>query len=911
MQILWYAGPMVWLDTSNITYSKWHQEPPSVLTSACGYILKNSGYEWGVTENCSQEFDFICEFESGHSMACDNLNATVQCGSGDVIQIGDSFYGRKTPHYCMLETPLQLDVEEECSWISVKDEVAGLRLAVTETSFVFENITISLKWLLSPYSGNLSCIISMGDGNTIDPYYPPTLSSNVTYSYASPGEFTIFVECTTSEWHVTAQTLITIQDKMDELTVMGCFSHSESGNGSHCRTLYKETLWIQVALNGGSGVTYTMVVDNKTVMESSAKLGTVPHNLTLDITSQQLLGPGVHHLEIIASSNTTESDISEGLTIHLVEPISGLQAMLTSSSVKLGEDLEIEVFAPHGKPKKLRFEVTGSNETFLHLKDGPEGENKTYSIPVKSEGTFLVKVFALNAFSNMSINVGMVTVSSNSSESPEDRKQTDIGAKADNNKKKRMYIKPSRHAGIFAVVSLGWPEDSNTSLYSWSCGYCWPEWTECVQRRSILIDQREIRILPTCLPPPSSAVTVKVTVQTPEKETEQDEQCLYLTAKRELSLQISCNQNCKPVNISEDVVLRVSTETESKGTLYKWYLDNMFRKKPSPLPSGCSLNGFRQSNLTMLQSDTAMLVLNNSFLQTQGEAFRIKVTATHEHKYGEATYVVSTVPPPVVPVCSVSPKQGSVLTPFTISCRSSCLEDQCLPVDSSPLTYCFYLEPNSLLHCGQDPDLTSVYLPLGEEDNNFLLHITIAVSNSYGDTVHAKATVRVHYEDISTGNQTLQAIVSEKSSTILKGENSSMSLFQLYKSVSSVLNQETKEESINSSLRTDTRKELRELMLTTLSAVNVTSMQTALKMSEVLKEITYRSEELSSSAQVEAGNTLKDVSESLLIVTPEDGEDDQKRKDAATYLFNAVNNVLEATVQNGTEEASIPEFKQV
>lgn len=43
---------------------------------------------------------------------------------------------------------------------------------------------------------------------------------------------------------------------------------------------------------------------------------------------------------------------------------------------------------------------------------------------------------------------------------------------------------------------------------------------------------------------------------------------------------------------------------------------------------------------------------------------------------------------------------------------------------------------------------------------------------------------------------------------------------------------------------------LRELMLTTLSAVNVTSLHTALKMSEVLKEITYRSEELSSSAQV-------------------------------------------------------------
>uniref|UniRef100_A0ACB8EA10 Uncharacterized protein n=1 Tax=Sphaerodactylus townsendi TaxID=933632 RepID=A0ACB8EA10_9SAUR len=942
-------GTIVWLDTSNITYSKWHQDPPLVLPSACGYILKNSGYEWSITENCSQEFDFICEFESGHSMACDNFNATVQCGSGDVIQVGDSFYGRKTPHYCVLETPLQFDVEEECSWISIKDEVAGqchglqacqvaadgtffgdpcpglgsylsiqyhcmegLQLAVAESSFVFENITISFKWLLTPYSGNLSCIISTGDGNTIDPYYPPTSFSNVTYNYDSPGEFTIFVECTTSEWHVTAQTLITIQDKMDELIVIGCFSAFEAGNSSCCRTLYEETLWIQVTLNGGSGVTYSIVADNKTLMESSVKAGTIPHNLTLDVTSQQLLGPGVHHLKIFASSNTTEAEISEGLTIHLVEPVTGLQAMLSSNSMKLGEDLEITVSAPHGQPEKLRFEVIGSNETFSHLKDGPEGENKTYKIPVKSEGVFVVKLLAMNAFSNMSIDVGTVTVSSNSSEPFEDKVETDINGKmrTDSNWKKRMYIKPSRHAGIFATVILGWPEDDNTSLYSWSCGHCWPEWTECVQQRSILVDQREIQIPPACLPPPSSAVTVKLTVQTPGKETKKDEQCLYLTAKQELSLQISCNTNCKPVNISEDVMLRVSAGTDSKDTLYTWYLDNTFLRKPSPLPPGCNLNGFRQSNLTLLQSNSTVLVLNSSFLQTQGEAFRIKATATSEHKYGEATYILSTVPPPAVPVCAVSPKQGSVLTLFSISCHPPCLEDQCGPLDTSPLTYCFYLEPNSLLHCGQDPHLTSVYLPLGEEDNNFLLHIIIAVSNSYGDNVHTKATVRVQYEDIHTGNQTLQAILSEKSSTILKGENNSMSLFQLYKSVSSVLNQETKEESVNSSLRTDTRKELRELMLTTLSAVNVTSMQTALKMSEVLKEITYRSEELSSSAQVEAGNTLKDVSESLLIVTPEDGEDDQKRKDAASYLFNAVNNVLEATVQNGTEEASVPESKQ-
>uniref|UniRef100_A0A8C5SYB1 Polycystin 1 like 2/pseudo n=1 Tax=Laticauda laticaudata TaxID=8630 RepID=A0A8C5SYB1_LATLA len=871
-------GSMIWLDTSNITYTKWFQDPPSVFASSCGYILKNADYRWGVTENCSQEFDFICEFESGHSIACDNSNATVQCGSGEVIQIGESFYGRKTPHYCLLETPLQFDDEEECSWISVKDEVAGqchglqacqvaadgtffgepcpglgsylsiqyhcmegLSLVVTQTMFVLENVTISLKWLLSPYTGNLSCIITTGDGNSVDPYYP---SSNVTHCYTKPGEFTVFVECTTSEWHVTAQKLVTVRDKMDKLTVTGCFSKYEVGNSSHCRGLYEETLWIQVELDGGTGVTYTVLSDNKTVMETSTKIGTVPHNLTLDGVLQRLIGPGVHSLEIVATSNTTDSEVIEILTVQLVEPISGLQAVLTSGSLELGQDLEIKVSVHRGAPEKVRFEVTGMNETFSHPKDFVEGKSEIYTIPMNSEGTFLVKVFVMNAFSNMSVDVGTVMVSNSSH-------------------------KKGNHGTLIVMVQ----EMGRIKLINER--FCWPQWDECVQQQSIDTAQREIQIPPNCLPPPSSAVTVKVVVKTPEKEEKQDEQCLYVTAKQDLSLRISCERNCNPVNISEDVILRVSMKEDAKPVLYKWYLDHTFEKKSNLLPPGCNLNGFPQSSLTFLQNDTEVLVLNSSFLQSHGEAFQIKATVVSENKYGEETYIVSSVPPPVAPECSVSPPQGSVLNSFSISCH---------PLPS------FLFFSDSLLHCGQDLALPLVYLPLGEEDNDFVLQIKISVTNNYGHIVYSNATVRVN---LNSGNQTLQAMILEKSSSILKGENNSMSLFQLYKSVSSVLNQDTKEATFNSSLQTDI-----ELMLTTLSVVNVTSMQTALKMSEVLKEITYRSEELSSSAQVS-----RQPRRCLLTRS-----DIQQRKEAASYLFSAVNNVLEATVQNGTEEASVITF---
>ncbi|NXL78960.1 PK1L2 protein, partial [Leptocoma aspasia] len=946
-------GSITWLDTSNIIYSNWFKDQPSPFSSTCGYILKNAKYQWGVTENCSQEFHFICEFESGQSIACDNYNATVQCGSGEVIQIEESFYGRKTPHYCVSETPLQFETDEGCSWISVKDEVAGgqchglqacqvaadgtffgdpcpalgsylsiqyhckegLQLVMTDTCFVFENITVTLTWLLSPYSGNLSCTISTGDGHTIDPYYPLTLVSTLTYRYSSPGEFTVFVECTSSEWHVMAQRQVTVQDQVDQLSITGCYSQYETGNSSRCRTLYGELVWIQVQLSGGNGVTYSLLADNMTLTESSAEEGLVPHNLTLNSASQELIGPGVHQLEIRASRNTMASEVSGTIAVHLIEPVSGIQAAVASHTLHLGEDLEVNVSVPHGAPEKLMFEVIGPNQTHCLKADGPRGEPRTYGVPVPWEGTFLVKVVAMNAFSNMSLDLGFITVLPNSS-----HKKGNCINLTDH----RIYIKPSHHVDPLTTVTFGWPDNNSNSSFLWTCGACWPAWNECVKQQIILINQSEVQIPPSCLPPPRAAVTVRITVQNHGSEERQDEQCLYVTAKQELQLEIRhlilcvtpillpyrCEANCKPVNVSDEVVLSVSGQEDSQAIYYNWYLDNTFRNKSTTLPLACSLTGFQQNSLNLLQSNTSVLRMTSSFLQTQGEAFQIKVTGRTQRGYGEGSLLVSTVPPPERPGCAVSPGHGSVLTAFRVSCSAPGSQGSGRSRPSGRLTYCFYVTPDSLLDCSPDPELFPVYLPLGEEENNFILHVTIVVSNNFGDTVQTNASVKVGPADMMGGNLTLQAVISEKANTILNDGNNSMSLFQLYKSVTSVLNQQIQEESFNMSLQTNTRKELRGLMLTTLSAVNITSMQTALKMSEVLKEITYRSEELSVPAQVDASNTLKHVSASLLAVNTEHSRDGQELKEAANYLFNAVSSVLKASVEIRAGNMSVPGAKQ-
>lgn len=63
--------------------------------------------------------------------------------------------------------------------------------------------------------------------------------------------------------------------------------------------------------------------------------------------------------------------------------------------------------------------------------------------------------------------------------------------------------------------------------------------------------------------------------------------------------------------------------------------------------------------------------------------------------------------------------------------------------------------------------------------------------------------------------------------------------------------------------------------------------------------------------QVEASNILKGVSASLLTVNTEDSRDDQKLKDAADYLFNAVSNVLKASVGTRAVNTSVPGAEQV
>ncbi|MBN3306288.1 PK1L2 protein, partial [Amia calva] len=974
LQIPGAEGPLSWLDGSDVSFSNWHKEPQT--GPHCGHILRDSGFQWEATNNCTEEFHFVCQFELDRTLACVDHNATLQCGSGQVIEIDDSFYGRKTLHYCQLLTPPSASPpQEECSWVDVVELVSGhchglqvcqaaadmasfgepcpgfgsylsveyhckegLKLEVVDPAAVFENVTIGIKWLLKPFSGNLTCTLGTGDGHTIDPYSPVSLESSVIHSYTRPGIYTVTVECTTSEWYVTAQKAITIQEPIGDFGIVRCYSMNHSGESGNCRALYGSTLQIQVELDAGTNITYKVQTGSDLLATLTAMRGINPHNITIDSMAKQQLGPGSHRLTILASNAVSASEVSMALDVLFVEPILGLQASVVSEgALSMGSDIQVSVSVSHGAPLQLHFKITGANESFSETRQMDVSKLQVFNLPVRFQGTLLVTVRATNGFSQMDVEAGNVTVISNI---PETNTET-----TDSDEEKASKTRAVRNGQDFQIKeshNMPVETDSKVTLeavnfgsdgdytFKWSCvDGCWPQMKSC--QDALDNSRKQLEITPECLPDPYTIVAVNVTAtNTGNTNPQTAVSCIAVTAAKHLTLDIKCTENCGPVDKSKAVRLTLSCSTCPK---IRWYFEDQNNTDWVTFYSSLSLREGQQANdlvvssseLQTSKSNIKVKALGISGTQSGSADYTIKLnnpgptnnpntsktttaasapistastdtmtkadltsldTTTHSLSTADVTAAPTPAIPPSLPSCTICPSEGTTLTPFTIDCTGSTCAVQ-------PCIYCFKTGHENFLYCGLNQMVQSLYLPLGNKNDNFTQIITVTVTNRIHLTSSSPVFTRVRNATTGISVNGLHSLLSQQVSSLQQEANLGTMLAHMYQSVLTEMN-------INSDVQEKSQRvEMRQQMINNLTSAfqisSAKSIEDIQQAAGAIMAITDRSDELTPTAVIQAFDFIEDLSQSLLFYNV--SESHVQRGSAIERIVKAASSVLEASYQ--------------
>ncbi|XP_061669953.1 polycystin-1-like protein 2 isoform X2 [Syngnathoides biaculeatus] len=917
---------LAWLDGSDVRYDNWANKPDAQAT--CGYILKKSGFLWEASENCTQELNFICQFDSRSSIACDGQNATLQCGSGQVIEIDDGFYGRKTVHYCSTKlTSTPALPQDECTWTDVAASVKGschglqacqapadaktygepcpllgsylsveyrckdgLHLLMNKTAAVLENVTINIKWLLQPYEGNLTCALNAGDGHTVDAITPEETESSVTHKFERPGLFVVTVECSTSDWHVTAQKAVSILEPVGQFGDIKCHSTNASEGGANCTLLYNGgPVEVQVTVETGTNVTYTLQYEDLLLANTSADQGITPHNVTLNSSAVEQLGRGCRNVTLNASNEVTTPAVSARFELCLLEPLEGLRASVMAEDGRCPDsgDLTVGVWLERGAPVRLLFTLSVNNVTRLETRDMVNGSFQTYTFGSPLEDLFELNVQAVNAFSTSDVNVSLENVflaCSNYSDTENMTPGESYDLKVISTPEFVIDYTRNVTLSIHGNVSL----PSERLKYQWKCrGDC-----KCSNQTN---DETHV-IDKDCLPNPFEMAVYTVSVRKTAwfrkwVRLASASKCVAVVLEELKNVTISCDK-CTSINVSNPIKLRLNCVATCPDV--DWYTED---SKPlrDDLENCYSQEG-RRPLMKKQQGNSEFLVNARQLKQSRDNLRNITVIVQGKSELGYAKYTLpipdpepTEAPPDVVPpTCRIFPLSGTVLDSFDISCQASSF---C----SSGCQYCFKTGTGKHLRCTNKELVKSILLPVGDEKNNYNLSIVVTVKNEYTEvstTVHTQ----VRNNNSSASVETLQSVLDDTVSQLEEdGLLSGEALGQIVTSVADILNTETDED------QKDARKKLREQMLTKMTTVLLDSPSNTSQEVQVTARavagLTQRSDELSPAAQEEASSLLVDLSSSLnTISVHQDGSSDNGEVvDGASPIVEAASNILNAS----------------
>ncbi|RXN31814.1 polycystic kidney disease 1-like 2 [Labeo rohita] len=123
-------------------------------------------------------------------------SAILHCGSDQVIEVDESYFGRKTPHYCRSNITSSLTSSlEQCSWISVLDVVAGEISGGTSsvsTTIQYSCIKIDKNQLKSSIDNELSLLTEATDTEEFREYLLSDMCATLEEPLQQPTEVLTF-----------------------------------------------------------------------------------------------------------------------------------------------------------------------------------------------------------------------------------------------------------------------------------------------------------------------------------------------------------------------------------------------------------------------------------------------------------------------------------------------------------------------------------------------------------------------------------------------------------------------------------------------------------------------------------------------------------------------------------------------
>ncbi|CAK6964402.1 polycystic kidney disease protein 1-like 2 [Scomber scombrus] len=252
--------------------------------------------------------------------------------------------------------------------------------------------------------------------------------------------------------------------------------------------------------------------------------------------------------------------------------------------------------------------------------------------------------------------------------------------------------------------------------------------------------------------------------------------------------------------------------------------------------------------------------------------------------------------------CSISPKSGTILEAFSITCNTK--------IPCTGCQYCFKTG-GKLVRCSRNNEAKSVFLPLGDSSSYFNLGITATAKHK---SFVARTTITTQVLNSAATSNTvdhLQASVTNAVAQLKKqGLLSGVTLGQLFSSVSNKLNGQTDVS------QKDDRQKLREQMLDVMvGAVKEVPSETpgeVLVTARGLASVIQKGAELSVSAQEEASLLIENLSSSLLHMGLEESEENKKEMyNAGSTVVEGVSNILDYSSNKKISDALLVALKNV